>query len=379
MRIIPEGSKKDIAPSTAGTTSAGTMFFQLMRRDVADFHERCIDVFQSMAAIAQKLSRPALVAAVVLAVIGVVMTGWVLWMVQPVSDAARRGPRVRANGLRLRDDVYALAKPRDVSNTKALDETAAYIAARLRKLGYQPVDQPYVVDGRTYRNVSVVVGDAAAARVVVGAHYDSCEAKPAADDNASGVAVVLELARLFKEHPAPGTLELVFWTLEEPPIFRTANMGSVVHATSLERSGVKVRAALSIETVGYYRSEPGTQHFPVPFMSALYSDRGNYIALVSNLGNAGLVRDLKRAMRATRTIAVHSFNAPEWIPGIDWSDHASYWQHGFPAVMVTDSAPNRNPNYHRDTDTPDTLSYPHMARLTEALFEGVWALSDRAS
>jgi len=158
-------------------------------------------------------------------------------------------------------------------------------------------------------------------------------------------------------------------------MFRKPEMGSVVHAKSLTADKVKVTGALSIETVGYYSDEPDSQAFPVPGLTTLYSTKGNYVALVSSLDNIGLVRTLKKAMRSTDQIAVYSMTAPASIPGVDWSDHRSYWPEGIPALMVTDTAPNRNPNYHRASDTADTLDYQRMAALTNALFEGIWVLT----
>ena len=303
------------------------------------------------------------------------MGGLIAMVTQPVLSATRQGPVVDAQAAHLQADVLAIAKPRDVSDTAALDATAMYISDQLRAAGYQPEDQPYPVQDKTYRNVRVLIGDPKAPRLVVGAHYDSCQAFPAADDNASGVAVVLELARLLKANPAPGALELVFWSLEEPPMFRKPQMGSVIHAKSLTADKVNVTAALSIETVGYYTDEPDSQYFPVPGMAQLYSTQGNYVALVADFKNAGLTRTLKRAMRATEGIGVHSMSAPASVPGVDWSDHRSYWAEGMPGLMVTDSAPNRNPNYHKVSDTPNTLDYKRMALLTNALFEGIWVLT----
>ena len=296
-------------------------------------------------------------------------------LTQPVLPTSRKGPVVDAEAVRLRNTVVEIAKPRDVDDPAALDAVARYLSDELRALGYQPQEQPYTAHEKTYRNIHLVIGDPAAPRLVVGAHYDSCKPLPAADDNASGVAVVLELARLLKERPPPGAVELVFWTLEEPPMFRTELMGSVIHAKAVVAAHVNVSAALAIETVGYYSDEPDSQHFPLAGLGTLYSTTGNYVALVSNLDNIGLVRKLKQAMKSTGSIAVFSMTAPSSIPGVDWSDHRSYWAQGIPALMVTDTAPNRNPNYHRASDTPDTLDYPRMAALTNALFEGIWVLS----
>ena len=171
-------------------------------------------------------------------------------------------------------------------------------------------------------------------------------------------------------------MELVWWTLEEPPAFRRDHMGSAVHAKKLAAEGVKVSAAISIETVGFFTDADDSQHFPVPFLAWLYPTRGNTLALVSNTGadNISLVRRMKAAMRGVDALPIQSFNAPVAIPGTDWSDHRSYWPYDIPALMVTDTALNRNANYHHATDIPETLNFAQMANVTEAVFEGLWAL-----
>ena len=223
--------------------------------------------------------------------------------------------------------------------------------------------------------MSASFGPLTAERVVIGAHYDGCEPFPAADDNASGVAVLLELARLLAANPPKGRVELVAWSLEEPPYFRTVSMGSYFHARSLADGKVKVRAAISLETMGFYKDEAGTQHFPAPGLSLLYSTQANYLAVVGDLGQIGLTRKVKAAMKAGSPLPVFSINAPVAIPGIDFSDHLNYWKFGYPAVMITDTAFNRNANYHTQTDTLDTLDYPRLAQATEGVFEAVWRLS----
>lgn len=313
-------------------------------------------------------------------------------LTQPVRPSSRVGPIVRADTARLEATVRRIARPRDFKDAAALAAVVEHLEEELTALGYEPIEQSYEVHivcstpecrermggerfDSIFKNVRVLIGDPTRPRVVVGAHYDSRGPLPAADDNASGVAVVLELARLLKAHPSPGTVELAFWPLEEPPFFRSGFMGSRVHADELRSQGAPVTAALSIETVGYYSDEPGSQHYSVPLVGKLYPHTGNFLALVANLDNTSLVRRVKSAMLGARRIPVHSFNAPARLPGIDWSDHLNFWKNGYPALMVTDTAPNRNPNYHEPTDTPDTLSYPRMARVTEVLFEAVWALS----
>lgn len=303
--------------------------------------------------------------------------GGAAYLTQPTLAGARVGPAVTADAARLEVDVREVALPRPWNDAEAQARTVALLVARLKEAGLSPVLQPFEAEGRHFENVRVVLGDARAPRLVVGAHYDSYEALPGADDNASGVAVVLELARLLAKTPPPGAVELVFWTLEEPPFFRSPHMGSAVHAKALEAEGVTVTGALSVETVGFYADAEGTQGFPVGALSLLYPTTGDYVAVVSRLGDVGLVRRVKAAVAAVGALPVRSINAPAGVPGIDWSDHRSYWATGVPAVMVTDTAPNRNARYHTADDTPDTLDYRRMAALTEGLFEAVWRLSAR--
>lgn len=293
---------------------------------------------------------------------------------QPTFSAERAGPAVKADAVRLEATVRKLAVDfhsrgfRDVEN---LDRAAAWLAEQVQN----PVEQTWLAGGKTYRNVSALYGPKTGPRIVVGAHYDSAFSLPGADDNASGVAAVVELARLFAEQPPPFSVELVFWSLEEPPYFRTEQMGSVHHADALAAAGVEVRAALSLETIGYFSDAEGSQHFPVAALGLIFPTRGDHIAIVGNLGQLGLTRTMKRAMRGASDLPVTSANIVAAVPGIDWSDHRSYWAHGWPAVMVTDTAPNRNPNYHEPTDVPETLDFARMAKVVEGVHSALYAIS----
>ncbi|MBL8950514.1 MAG: M28 family peptidase, partial [Myxococcaceae bacterium] len=294
---------------------------------------------------------------------------------QPFAGAERSGPEVIVVPARLEATVRKLAvdfHPRGHQNPEKLDAAAAWLKAQL---GPGATEQTWKVEGREYRNVSRLYGPATGDRVVVGAHYDTCEGLPGADDNASGVAGALELAHVFAVTPPPGPVEIVFWSLEEPPFFRTREMGSVVHADALAAAGARVKAALSLETIGYFSDAPGSQHFPIGALGLIYPTTANHIAVVGNLGQVGLTRKVKRAMSGANDLPVASINAAAAIPGIDWSDHRSYWAHGWPAVMVTDTALNRNANYHHATDTPETLDYVRMAKVVAQVHSAVWALS----
>ena len=302
----------------------------------------------------------------------------VVLLIQPTLGSARTGPEVKVDPVRLKAVVTKLSvdfAPRDYTHPANLDLAAEWIRAELAATSPAVTVQQWQVDGVTFRNVSALYGPASAERTVVGAHYDGCEPFPAADDNGSGVAALLELARLLAANPPKSQVELVAWSLEEPPFFRTVSMGSYVHAKSLADAKVMVRGALSLETMGYFRDDEGSQHFPVPGLWLLYSTRANYLAVVGNLSQIGLTRQVKSAMQAASPLQIFSINAPVAIPGIDFSDHLNYWKFGYPAVMVTDTAFNRNERYHTANDTADTLDYPRLAQATAGVFEAIWRLS----
>ncbi len=276
----------------------------------------------------------------------------------------------------LRDHVKFLAEMRpnrSFENPESLDAAARYIEERLRNYGYKVASQEFTVSGRKVRNLIVRYGDASSAKrlVVVGAHYDACEIEnPGADDNASGVAGLLELARLLElERPSvKDPIEMVFYTLEEPPFFRGDKMGSAVHARSLKEAGVDVRYMISLEMIGYFSDEALSQKFLSPILYTLYPSTGDFIAVVSRSTDRELVRGLKRAMTANANIDTYSINAPDFVPGIDFSDHLNYWELGWPAAMITDTAFLRNDQYHRDGDTPGRLDYDRMAEVVRGLY-----------
>ena len=279
---------------------------------------------------------------------------------------------------RLREHVRVLSEdfvPRDFAHPANLDRAAAYIREQFEAAGGDAWEQPYDAGRTTYRNVAAGFGPETGERIVIGAHYDAAGPYPAADDNASGVAGLLELARLLGRQPPATRVELVAYPLEEPPFYRTPQMGSAVHATSLRRQGVRVRVMISLEMIGYFTDAPGSQQLPLAALRPFYPSRGNFIAVVGKLGQALLVRRIRRAMRRATPLAVHSINAPRWVPGVDFSDHVNYWDAGYPAVMVTDTAFYRNPHYHTAHDTADTLDYARMAQVVEGIYAVIRALA----
>lgn len=286
----------------------------------------------------------------------------------PAAQAACLGATADRDALR--EHVEALAgrlAPRDVDHPENLDAAAAYIAERLRAAGLEPRDQLFQAFGRTQRNVLAEVGPDTPERIVVGAHYDAAVGTPGADDNASGVAGLLELARLLSAAPPPIKVELAAYTLEEPPAFATDAMGSAVHAQSLADAGVKVRLMIAIEMIGYYSDAPGSQRYPTAVKKLAYPDTGNFISVVGRTGQGGMVSRIAGAIAAASSVPVETLVAPRDVPGVALSDHRNFWELDFPAVMVTNTAFYRNERYHTARDRPETLDYARMAEVVEGL------------
>jgi hypothetical protein len=318
-----------------------------------------------------------LIMIVLIIFIGMLLAVW-FWITQPLFSSPKPLATLSVDPARLEAHVRMLSTqlhPRDEGHPENLDRAAAYIRAECQRAGGVVFEQPYEVNGRTYRNVTAFFGPETSERIVIGAHYDTAGALPGADDNASGVAGLIELAQLLGKQQLPMRVELVAFTLEEPPYFRTEQMGSAIHAASLRKQSVDVRVMISLEMIGYFSDEPESQNFPAPFLGAFYPSRGNFIAVVGTLGEGLLVRRVKAAMRRASPLSVYSINAPSSVPGVDFSDQLNYWNAGYDAVMITDTAFLRNQNYHTVYDTPDRLDYQRMAMVVEGVYAAVIVLA----
>lgn len=281
----------------------------------------------------------------------------------------------------LRRHVAAIAgREHNFMHPAALEAAARYIEATLAGFGFRVATQRVDAPTGEARNIEVEIPGAARAAeiLLIGAHYDSVVGTPGANDNGSGVAAVLELARLFRGGRPARTLRFALFVNEEPPFYRTEQMGSRVYARRSQERGENIVAMFSLETMGYYSDRPGSQRYPFP-LGFFYPGAGNFIAFVSNLGSRPLLHEAIRAFRRHARFPSEGVAAPAFIPGVDWSDHWSFWKSGYPALMVTDTAPYRYPHYHAGTDTPDKVDYERLARVALGLYRTLRELADDRS
>jgi hypothetical protein len=264
------------------------------------------------------------------------------------------------------------AREHNVAHHDELEAVARYLETTLESLGYGVGRQVFTADGKSVRNIDVTIEPPAGRSdpevVVVGAHYDSAPGTPGANDNATGAAAVLELARLLRdlEGVSRKRIRLVLFVNEEPPYFMTEAMGSLNYARALHTRKERVVAMYSLETIGFYSSEPESQHYPAPF-GLLYPDRGDFIAFVGMLGSRPLLQETIRSFRAHTAFPSIGGVAPGFVPGIAWSDHWAFAEQGFQALMITDTAPFRYPHYHQPSDTPDKVDSEKLARVVKGI------------
>ena len=257
---------------------------------------------------------------------------------------------------------------RSLWDIKGLRAAEKYIRDEFTKYGYEVLSQKYECRSNTVENIEArLKGNSLADEIlVIGAHYDSVMACVAANDNGSGVAALLEIARLLAAKQLKRSVYFVAFVNEEPPFFQTGEMGSLVYAAAARQRDDNIIGMLSLETLGYYSDEPGSQHYPRPF-SYFYPDTGNFIGFVGNFASRRFVQRTIGTFRDNAKFPSEGIAAPGAIAGIGWSDHWSFWKQGYPALMVTDTAPFRYPHYHAASDTPDKLVYDRMSRVVAGL------------
>lgn len=297
----------------------------------------------------------------------------------PQADLAAGGSPARAEALQRHvTQLAGQIGERHLWRPQQLEQAAAYIEEQFRAAGCRTHDQTYAVQNQAVRNlIAEIPGcDRPEDIVVIGAHYDSVIGTPGANDNGSGVAVLLELARQFCASAPSRTLRLVAFVNEEPPFFQTGEMGSLVYARAARAKAERIVAMVSLETLGFYSDAEGSQSFPWLPLRLIYPTRGNFIAFVANLPSRKLLQQALTTFRRSTSFPAQGLVAQEWLVGVDWSDQWSFWRQGYPAIMVTDTAPFRYPHYHAATDTPDRLNYAALARVTEGLVGMIETLCD---
>jgi Zn-dependent M28 family amino/carboxypeptidase len=277
----------------------------------------------------------------------------------------------------LRAHVQTLAGDigeRNVNRPAALTRAARYLEDTWRAQGYAVTRQPFTAHGVECVNLAVErPGTTRTAEIIViGAHYDSVCGSPGANDNATGIAALLELSRVFAAQTVARTVRFVAFPNEE--LFKTEAMGSRHYARACRQRGDDLRAMVSLETIGHYTDAPGSQSYP-PFFRWFYPDRGNFLAFVSDLDSRAVMHEAVAAFRAHTDFPVECCATFAAVPGVDWSDHFSFWEQGYRAFMVTDTAPYRYPHYHEATDAPDRVNYEALARLLPGLAGAVAALA----
>lgn len=259
-------------------------------------------------------------------------------------------------------------KFRTYRNVDQLNRTADYIKNVFSQYSDSVFMQEYLVNGQIYKNVICSFGTENKNRIIVGAHYDVCGNQEGADDNASGVVGLLELSRQLKGQKLNKRIDLVAYSLEEPPYFRTENMGSYVHAKSLADNKTEVYGMISLEMIGYFKDEKKSQSYPIGLLSIFYGKRGDYITIVKKFSSGQFARTFSRKYKSTKAIRTKKFKGPKALPGIDFSDHLNYWKFGYSALMITDTSFYRNRNYHEPTDTIETLDIYRMAKVIDGVF-----------
>ena len=296
-----------------------------------------------------------------------------------VSVEAQLSPDEMGLREELRRDVQTLAGDigeRNVVRYSQLNAAAEFIENSFSRVGLQPRRDTYELNGRACHNIEVEIRGERPEIVLVGAHYDSVFSGPGANDNGSGVAALLALARSFSGKIGQQTLRFVAFVNEEPPFFQTTQMGSFVYASRCKQRGDKIAAMISLETTGYFSDAPHSQKYPAPGLGIFYPTTANFIGFIGNFHSRALVRRAISIFRAQQKIPSEGAALPSFIPGVSWSDQWSFWQHGYPAIMVTDTALFRYRHYHEPTDTPDKLDYDRFALVVSGLENVIVDLAD---
>lgn len=264
--------------------------------------------------------------------------------------------------------IIGTGKSRNYQHIIALNSTAEYIKAELSKSCDSVYFQSFYVNKIEYKNVVAIKNLANPKRIIIGAHYDVCDDQDGADDNASGVAGLLEVARLLSNEKLNYTIEYVAYTLEEPPYFKTNQMGSYIHAKNLYDNEIDVKGMICLEMIGYYSDKPNSQTYPAGILSWFYGNKGNYIMVIRKWGAGEFAKTTTKLMKKQKLIKTKSFSCTPKLPGLDFSDHLNYWKFSYDAILITNTAYYRNKNYHEETDKFETLNLKMMSAVIDELY-----------
>ncbi len=287
-----------------------------------------------------------------------------------ISSAAPLSPDDIDLRAELKSDVQMLAGKigeRNMLHYAQLNAAADFIEDSFSRAGLHPRRDSYDVRGQGCHNIEAEIPGTRPDIVLIGAHYDSVLGSPGANDNGSGVAALLALARRFAGKPAQQTLRFVAFVNEEPPYFLSGQMGSFVYAGRCKARGDRISAMISLETIGYFSDAPQSQTYPAPGLGVFYPTVGNFIGFVGNVHSRALLRRSIALFRKHAKIPSEGAALPSFVPGVSWSDQWAFWQHGYPGIMITDTAPFRYPHYHSATDTPDKLDYDRFALVVSGM------------
>jgi len=257
---------------------------------------------------------------------------------------------------------------RNYQNLKILNSVADFIKSRFMLISDSVSEQTYEYNGTQYKNVICSINTDKKKRIIIGAHYDVCGNQDGADDNASGVVGLLELARIIKDEKLSYRIDFVAYTLEEPPFFGTEYMGSNIHAKYLFDNKIPVKGMVCLEMIGYFNDKPNSQDYPIGLLSWFYGKKGDYITVVQKYWNGKFGNDIKNKMQKINLLNTKSFKGPESLPGVDFSDHRNYWKYGYSAVMITNTAFYRNKNYHELSDKISTIDFKRLALTIDELY-----------
>jgi peptidase M28-like protein len=311
---------------------------------------------------------------IIVALIATIFAAWWIMIRMPEKSFHGPLPPLAAEQIALRDELAAHVQKlageigeRNELHYAQLIAAADYIEGSFSSAGLQSRRDSYEMRGRTYHNIETEIRGLQPQIILIGAHYDSVIGSPGANDNGSGVAALLALARHFAGKPSNHTLRFVAFVNEEPPYFQTSQMGSFVYASRCKARGDQISAMISLETIAYFSDAPHSQTYPSPGLGAFYPTTADFIGFVGNVRSRSLLRRALALFRQQATLPSEGAALPAFIPGVAWSDQWSFWQRGYPGIMITDTALFRYPHYHAATDTPDKLDYDRFALVVSGV------------